>query len=115
MKVVNLTPHVVNLCDESGAVFASVPSSGQLARVKTLPKVVGQVEVAGRTMPVRVSEYGPLEGLPDPVDGVLYVVSLQTATAAAKLGRTDDILVPDDTVRDPAGIVIGCRAFGRQP
>lgn len=114
MTFVNLTPHAVVLVDESGSVFATLPPSGTVARVKTIPRVVGQVDVDGHTVPVRVTEYGPLEGLPDPADDVLCIVSLLAATAAAKLGRTNDILVPDDTVRDSAGVIVGCRAFGRQ-
>ena len=114
MKFVNLTPHAVTLVDEPGSVFAVIQPSGQLARVRTFPRVVGTVEIEGRNVPIRVNDYGPLDGLPDPVPGICYIVSLLAASAAARLGRTEDLLVPDDTVRDDAGRVLGCRAFGRQ-
>jgi hypothetical protein len=114
MKFVNLTPHAVTLVDNAGTVFATVAPSGQLARVKTVPRVVGTVEIDGHSVPVRVNDYGPLEGLPDPAPDTCYIVSLLAASAAARLGRTEDLLVPDDTVRNDAGRVLGCRAFGRQ-
>ncbi len=114
MKFVNLTPHAVTLCDSAGSVFATIPPSGDLARVKTLPRIVGSVDINGTSVPVRVNDYGPLEGLPDPAPDTLFIVSLLAASAAARQGRTEDLLVPDDTVRDDAGRILGCRAFGRQ-
>jgi len=113
-KFMNLTPHAVTVCDPTGAVIATIPPSGQLARVKPLPVVVGAVEIDGHSVPVRVNDYGPLQGLPDPAPDTLFIVSLLAASAAARLGRIADIIVPDDTVRDSAGQILGCRAFGRQ-
>lgn len=55
---------------------------------------------------------GPVEGLPepDPACRVRYIVSRVVAEAAR--GRAD-LLIPDDTVRDEQGRIIGCRALAR--
>lgn len=111
---INLTPHAVVICDSHNSVVKTIEPSGQLARVRTIPKIVGEIILDSTIIPVRVNESGPLEGLPEPVVDTVYIVSLQAAVAAARTGRIADILVPDDTVRDEAGRVIGCRAFGRQ-
>jgi len=48
-----------------------------------------------------------VENLPDPPEGVYYIVSLAVAQAA----RRPDLLVPDDMVRDEQGRILGCRRF----
>lgn len=32
MKIVNLTPHAINICSEDGAVTRTIPASGEQAR-----------------------------------------------------------------------------------
>ncbi len=54
--------------------------------------------------------HGNLTGLPDPVQGVLYIVSLPVALACKH--RTD-VVVMHDLVRNKDGKVIGCKAFAR--
>ena len=50
------------------------------------------------------------DDLPDPVPGVLLIVSRMVAEHTA--GR-DDLVFPDDLVRDESGAVTGCRRLGR--
>lgn len=94
----NFTPHeVVVKYYEFDAHF---PSEG-VARVDGVSKYIG--DVAG--VPVKVTEYGDVSGLPDPVEGVGLIVSRMVAAA---LPHRDDLFVPGGLVRDDEGKVVGC-------
>lgn len=68
---------------------------------------VGSVSVDGMIVPVNKVVYGDVD-LPDPQAGVFYIVSALVAQAAPD---RPDLLIVDDTVRNDAGQVIGCKAF----
>ena len=88
MQIINLTPHPVTVLD--GPHEGTYPSAG-IARVDGLP-------------------HGPIVGLPDPAEGVRYVVSVLVAEAVIVAnGRRNDIFVPGDQVRDESGRIVGCR------
>jgi hypothetical protein len=70
-EVINLTPHPVSLADAEGNVIATLPPSGQVARVTTAAEAVG--EVGG--VPVRRTVFGEVSGLPAPREGVWYLYS----------------------------------------
>jgi hypothetical protein len=106
MRIVNLTPHPVILCDGFGTVIAAFPSYG-LAWVEQSDRELFHLEVNGQKVPVVHTEYGEITGLPDPEDGTRYIVSALVAQAA----RRTDLLVPSDLIRDSEGRVIGCRRF----
>lgn len=110
MEIVNCTPHAVTLVTTEGQV--TLPPSGHLPRVEATRETMGTVEVNGLTVPVTVVAFGSLAGLPPRQDETLYLVSALTAQAAKALGRTDVVIV-DDTVRDEAGRIVGCRALAR--
>ena len=130
-KIINLTPHVINVLAEDAAgevagsvgfgraaraaqfrAVATLPSEG-VARATTSVEVVGTVEVNGQAVPVTKTVYGGTGDLPTPVDGVRLVVSLITASAAQAEGRsTDDLFVVGDAVRDEGGRIIGVTGFG---
>ncbi|QHZ53385.1 hypothetical protein [Paenibacillus larvae] len=104
-RIINLTPHEVTIMDDQKQVVQRIPSSGN-ARVQQTREVIGEIN----DIPVNQLAYGETEDLPEPQEGVVYIVSSLTAQAVP--GRTD-IYVPDDLVRDEAGRIIGCRALGR--
>lgn len=106
MKVINLTPHTINIVGADGQVVQSFPASGELARCSVDREHVGEVN----GIAVNRTVFGAVTGLPEQQEGVVYVVSALVAQAAK--GR-DDVLIPDDTVRDEQGRIIGCRAFAR--
>ena len=109
MKVVNLTPHGVTVFDDDGVVIKTYPSEG-VARARQTNVIVGCLEGA----PVVKTEFGEVDGLPEPTEGTVFIVSIITANAAKTHGRTtDDLLVTSGPVRDDKGRVIGCRAFAR--
>jgi hypothetical protein len=104
--LVNLTPHEVVLVQ--GETHLVVPPSGTIARAATTRQQVAVLDVDGSTIPVNRVVFGQVENLPGPVEGVWYIVSSIVAQA---LPERQDLLVPDDTVRDESGRIIGARAL----
>lgn len=127
MKLVNLTPHPVTLLTEGFAVFdgkakcyrqpdgvapfvlAEFPSQG-VARCAVAESLHGSQDVDGVAVPFVAVTFGEIEGLPEPQDGVTYIVSAIVANAARAQGR-QDVVVPARMVRDGEGKVLGCLAF----
>ena len=104
--VVNCTPHSVAVygpdavdadgCLVAGAtLIASYPPSGHIARLQTSD--LGPADAID-SVPVRRQELGRLVGLPKPVPGVWYIVSLACAGEAVAAGHAR-ILVPGGQVR----------------
>lgn len=109
MRFVNLTPHPIKVQDVHGFVHEFAPS-GQVARVGQVTSEMP--ELAG--FRVRTNQSGPVSGLPDPQDGVIYLVS--GFVLAAARGR-DDVLAPDtgpDCLRDANGHITAVRGFLRR-
>ncbi|MBY6274192.1 MAG: hypothetical protein CW346_18740 [Bacillaceae bacterium] len=105
--VCNLTPHEVVVMDRAGeTVICRFPPSGTVARCTSQREVIGSIN----NIPINRTTFGAVSGLPDPEPGVYYIVS---ALVAQALPEREDLLIPDDTVRDEAGRIIGCRAFAR--
>jgi len=112
MKLINLTPHTINIINEEGKEF-SIPPSGQVMRVS---------QELYRTAPLYTS-IGPVdtwvfEGfkkveLPPREGGKIYLVSLPTLIALKAQGvRRPDIVAPDTgkgAVRNEKGQVIAVR------
>lgn len=109
MKIINMTPHALNIIDGNGAVALTIPSSG-VARAAQKREHIADLTVDGVSIPVSKSTYGAVEDLPAPVDGVIYVVSALTAQACPDRA---DVFITDDPVRDEAGRIIGCRGLAR--
>lgn len=109
MKVVNLTPYEVTVYDDDDVVIKTYPSEG-LARASHVNTPVDNVD----GVLVVSTSYGEVTGLPEPAEGMVYIVSAITLNAAKAHGRTTkDLLVTSDPVYDDEGRVIGCRAFAR--
>ena len=132
MQIINLTPHPVvvlqNSLEHGGIVgytgnptkptqglfriLATLPPSGKVARAVQSDVTTGMVPVNDGTVTVVRSTYGAPTDLPEPVDGVMLVVSIITAQAAKSAGRsTGDLLITADPVRDETGKIIGCQKF----
>jgi len=114
-RFVNLTPHAIVLMDGTGEVLERVEPSGQVARVGSRP---GRqiAEYAG--CPVHAAPVvGGVEGLGEPVGGVLYIVSAMVASAV--VGRPD-VVSPgtgpaDGAVRDAGGRILGVTRLIQSP
>jgi hypothetical protein len=113
MKLVNLTPHTIVLRAQDGA-ETSVEPAGALARVHASPGELGQVD--GIAVPVAAADtYGPVEGLPEPTTGVVYLVS---ALVGARVRDRADVLVPgtgpgDGAVRNDRGHIVAVTRLKR--
>jgi len=106
MKIINLTPHDVNICDEFGNVIKTYYASGMVARIGHDWKVTDYID--GISIVERKDE--KVENLPEPQEGVYYIVS--NIILEYCWGRSD-LLAPVRQVKRH-GQVIGCRSFIRE-
>lgn len=138
MKIINLTPHNVNLYLKEGKVKVFKPS-GKIARLETTTENVGCLD---NGIPLTKTIFGKTTGLPeqplwyghsecstcggtgeicgdwcpdcsnglirDTTPTIYYIVSM--LVKQANPDRTD-LLTPNESVRDDKGRIIGCRSF----
>lgn len=109
-NIINLTPHDITIVDEDGSIRLVIPASGTLARCKATTVSLGTITVGDVVIPVTATEMGEVEGLPQPQEGTIFVVSLAVAKAVPSRW---DVVVPSESVRDSAGRIIGCKSLGR--
>ena len=115
-KVINLTPHEICLVGEGDEVVTRIPSIGRVARVSTRATEQAQVEVEGHWVPIVSTQFGEVEGLPEPTpaEGTIFIVS--SIVLAALKGARKDVVAPDTgptAVRNADGTVKGVRRFTR--
>lgn len=106
MKIINCTPHPVVVVGEKGKnVFEP---SGDIPRLETNTQKAGWID----NIPVVRNTLGEVVGLPEPVDGVVYIVPFLVCQACPD--RTD-LVAPDTTpesvVRDSDGRIVGVKRF----
>lgn len=101
LKLVNLTPHTVKLVNDFGVL--ELFSQG-VARVSSTQEEIGRVV----GVPLVRATFGEVTGLPEPVEGTMYVVS---ALVRAALPGRADLASPGDPIRDEAGQVIGAKSL----
>lgn len=139
MKLVNLTPHSINFVTAEGEPLLTVSPSGQIARVTAHTITTGKVDVWAEafvavnkmlelldeetpdkavTIPLTGTTYGAVEGLPAPLSkddprnlhgGVGYIVS---SLVASRVPNRPDVFIPNESVRDDKGRIIGCKSLG---
>lgn len=101
----NLTPHIVSVL--VNGTFVNIQPSGSVARLSIHCDSVG--EVMG--IPVSLCHEGLVRNLPDPEEGVMYIVSSLVGRAVNR----EDVVSPDTSedgaIRDGKGNVIGVRRF----
>ena len=111
-EFINLTPHPITI---EG--LGTLQPSGTVARVSTIRTqcgVLGGVRCTSQN-------FGPVEGLPAPQDGVTYVVSgmvldaLKRQAGPAGSSRAGhDVYAPDtgpDAIRDEKGHIVAVRGL----
>jgi len=109
MKVVNLTPHALNLMPGGpDGPTVTIPPSGQVARCAVNRVQIYTVTVDGITVPVNKTQFGTVSDLPDPRPDTIYVVS---ALVAQAVPDRPDVFMVDDAVRDEQGRIIGAKAL----
>ncbi|NFO58505.1 hypothetical protein FDB39_16980 [Clostridium botulinum] len=102
VKVINLTPHAVNIVQEDNMEELMVYESEGNARVETKSVYIGCLN--GYT-PIFKTEYGKVTGLPKEQEGTYYIVSMLVKQA---LPNRKDLLSPSQPCRDNEGRIIGC-------
>ena len=100
MIILNYTPHTLNIYNEAGEEVASLPPSGQVARVAVSKVKKGEID----GIPLFTTQTGDLEGLPEPAENTIYVVSGMFRAAC----RRPDLWQPGELLRNEAGQPIGC-------
>jgi hypothetical protein len=104
-KLINLTPHTVNIVKNDNSII-SFPPSGTIARVFSDYVKRGTVN----DIDVVDVVYGDVIDLPPPRKDIVYIVSRMVLNAAP---NRRDLVVPHDLVRNPDGSVKGARCFAR--
>ena len=105
-RIVNLTPHAITFVNNEGNAIMTVQPSGTVARVKTGTIMTG--EFCG--IPVTATEYGDIENLPEREEGTIYIVS---SLVAQRCPEREDVFIPNESVRDEQGRIIGCKSLGK--
>ena len=107
MRLVNLTPHRVNLYVGDSALqyyFAAEP-----ARVEVTTEQIATVPTHLGAVPLRVTRQSVLVGIPEAQPRTLFIVSRMVAEAARHRG---DLVYPEQVVRSASGTILGARSLG---
>jgi hypothetical protein len=107
MKIVNLTPHDVNVVAGNRHTGVTYPASGEVLRLGHID--LGTWRYTGEGVWVEGVEFHHLQNPPERIEGTWYIVSLPCALAHPR----GDFLVPFDEVRDEAGRIVGCRGLAQ--
>jgi len=105
MNIVNLTPHELNVFNEDGQSVATIPASGQVARISVERKQIGDIN----GIPLFETKIGEPTGLPERQPDAIYVVSYMFR---ANFDR-EDLWQPGELLRNEAGQPIGCIGLSR--
>ena len=108
IKVVNCTPHDVNLITGNGNI--TFPRSGIIPRLTEQQNKINSVIVNGIKIDIMKKSFLEPEGLPEPQEGTIFIVS---ALVAGAVKHRDDLVIPNDTIRDDQGRIIGCKNLAR--
>jgi hypothetical protein len=106
MTIINLTPHAVSFIGDDGNIIRTIEPSGTLARLATRTVKLGEVD----GIPVTGTEFGAVEGLPEPTPNTVFIVS---SLVAGRVPDREDVFIPNESVRDEKGRIVGCRSLGR--
>lgn len=117
-KVVNLTPHAITMVgiDQNGNSYpaAVYPASGDVARCEEKTVKIGSID----GVPITKTQFGEVgivskdgnhEPMPPVKADTIYLVSTRTAQA---MKDRPDIFIPNESVRDEQGRIVGCKSFG---
>ena len=118
VKFVNLTPHEVRIyqyyASNKGVlredvrplrVFPPCESPVRAKQRETLLAVVDEV-------PIVALEFGSVDKLPPPEEGTVYICTAVAAEQAARMGRTDVVMIAG-SIRDTRGCTVGATKLAR--
>lgn len=99
MQYINLTSHSITEVTSG----VTIPASGRVARVKQ--STVQAREHSG--IPIYASKFGEAIGIPEPQEGVIYIVSSLVLNGTSRT----DVVSPGNLQRNEHGQPIGCIGF----
>lgn len=105
MTIFNLTPHAINIVDDDNNIIRTIEPAGTIARVSA--KTVRSGEFDG--IPLTRTEFGEVVDLPEPTEDTVFVVS---SIVASRVPHRSDVFIPNESVRDEKGRIVGCRSLG---
>lgn len=103
MKIINLTPHDIVLMQPGGGTKV-YPASGKVLRVEEVEHSSGFLD----DVPLYKKQFFEPKNVPDYEPATYYIVS---AIVKAALPWRQDLVVPNESVRDDFGNVIGAKSF----
>lgn len=109
-EIINLTPHSITIMNDNSIILRVIEPSGQLARVSVHTAYTETIDFDNIEIPTSESVYGKVEGLPEEKDSVIYIVS---SLVAQRVPERNDVFIPNESVRDDHGRIIGCKSLGR--
>ena len=104
-KLINLTPHAVNLYKKD-VLVETIEPSGIVPRLKEIEVQIDDLN----GFPLMKKFFGEPEDMPEPQENTIYIVS---ALLAGQLKHRSDVVIPNDTIRNDKGQIIGCRGFAK--
>jgi hypothetical protein len=104
-KIVNLTPHPVNIQTDSNTI--EIPPSGKIARCVESITELEPIEYQEYHIKAIIKQFGKVENLPEPENGVIYIVSLPVSQAV----KRPDVFTIGDAIRNEKGQVIGAKTL----
>ena len=104
MKLINLTPHDITVEKKDGT-RVTYPASGQVARVEVEDICIGHLD----GIPIHKGKTKEVTGIPNPQDGVMFIVSLFVLQHANR----EDLISPNtsDAIRDDEGKIVAVRGW----
>lgn len=105
MDIINLTVHDITIIKNEKTEI--IPPSGVVARCETQEVLIGKVN----GVDVYKINYGNVTGLPPANKNTVYVTSALVAQAVKQM--RNDVLIPNDFVRNKKGVIIGCKSLAQ--
>lgn len=105
VRIINATPHDVNIVDESGSILCIFLKTDMCIRLSARVERTGEID----GIPISQTVFGDAEGVPDYKFGTYYIVSQLVKSA---LPHRKDLLVPAEVIRDVNNNIIGCKSLG---
>lgn len=104
-EIINLTAEDVHFVSgEYNQNRITFPVSGIIAKVEEIMNEVGKLNGG---IPLYETIYGDVVNLPEPSQGVVFIVS----TLVALIAERDDLVVCSNHVYNSNGVIIGCKGF----
>ena len=102
MNFVNLTPHPLTIKKNDGTILEL--EVGDFVRATQTQNKVKEID----NINFYETVYGKVEGLPEPQENTIYIVSLITKMACQE---RDDLVTPGNLIRNEEGAIVGCEGL----